>query len=308
VTALVVDLGTGEAGDVALVGGKAMGLERLMAASLPCPRAYCVTTAALDRYLDERGLRPRLAALLEGAPERSALRELRGLAFEEELPDGLADALSARARTAELYAVRSSAADEDGDEHSFAGLHETELGIPAAGVPAAVRKCWASLWSEGSIAYRRENDLPLAEASMAVVVQALVPAAASAVVFTANPLTGARDEVMVHATRGLGPTLVDNAITPDTAVIAKRDLSITRLDIGDKHLRIDVRAGGGVVRSHATEDTPAVSEDAFRELAQLAIEVERSLGTPIDIEAAFDGGWHLIQARPITTLVEVAAA
>jgi phosphoenolpyruvate synthase/pyruvate phosphate dikinase len=315
-TPLVVDLGCGAAGDVALVGGKAMGLERLMAASLPCPPAYCVTTAALGRYLDERGLRPRLAALLEAAPARSALRELRGLAFEEELPAELEHDLAARAGSSALFAVRSSAADEDGDEHSFAGLHETELGITAAGVPAAVRKCWASLWSEASIAYRRENGLPLADAAMAVVVQALVPAEASAVVFTANPLTGARDEVIVHATRGLGPTLVDNAVTPDTAVIAKADLSITRLDVGDKHLRIDARPGGGIVRSRASRDAAAVPEESFRELARLAVEVEQALGTPIDVEAAFDGRWHLIQARPITTLaaaeptaaaVEVAA-
>jgi len=216
--------------------------------------------------------------------------------------------MRSRSPALELLAVRSSAADEDGDAHSFAGLHETQLGVPVQGAAGAVRKCWASLWSEGSIAYRRAHGLPLGEASMAVVVQALVPAQASAVVFTANPLTGAADEVLVHATRGLGPTLVDNEVTPDTAVIEKSGLALTRLDIGDKHLRIDPRPAGGVVRSQVNQRAPAVSEDALRELAEVAIEVERRLGTPVDIEAAFNGGWHLIQARPITTLKEAQAA
>lgn len=311
---LVVELGAGRARDAALVGGKALGLERLMSASLPCPPAFCVTTAALDAYLDEGGLRERLAELLDAADER-ALRKLRTLAFEADLPPaleaGLAEAterLRERFPALELLAVRSSAADEDGDAHSFAGLHETELGIPVRGVAAAVRKCWASLWSEGSITYRTENELPLGESTMAVVVQALVPAEASAVAFTANPLTGSLDEVLIHATRGLGPTLVDNEITPDTAVIAKGNLAIVRLDVGDKHLRVDARPAGGIVRSQVDRREPALPEDGFRELGELAVEVERRLGTPVDIEAAYNAGWHLIQARPITTLREAVAA
>jgi phosphoenolpyruvate synthase/pyruvate phosphate dikinase len=312
---LVVEIGAGAARDAAQVGGKALGLERLMSASLPCPPAFCVTTGALEAYLDRGELRSRLAALLAEAPDARALRALRTIAFEEELPAELSAALAeatgrlrAQLPELELLAVRSSAADEDGDSHSFAGLHETELGIPLGGVEAAVRKCWASLWSEGSIAYRREHGLPLGEASMAVVVQALVPAEASAVVFTANPMSGSPDEVVVHATRGLGPTLVDNEITPDTAVLAKDGLALKQLEIGDKHLRIDPRPAGGVVRSQSNGDAPAVSEDEFRELAELALEVERRLGTPVDVEAAYSGHWHLIQARPITTLREAAPA
>jgi pyruvate,water dikinase len=311
---LVIELGSGAAREAAHVGGKALGLERLLGAGLPCPPAFCVTTAALEAYLARGELRSRLASLLAAAPDPAALRELKTLAFEEELPaelgEGLAaatDGLRDELPGLELLAVRSSAADEDGAAHSFAGLHETELGIPLRGVEAAVRKCWASLWSEGSIAYRREHGLALGEASMAVVVQALVPAAASAVAFTANPLSGSSDEVMVQATGGLGPTLVDNEVTPDTAVIAKEDLAIKQLEIGDKHLRIDPRPAGGVVRSPAAGDAPALPEEEFRALAELALEVERQLGTAVDVEAAFHERWYLIQARPITTLAGVGA-
>lgn len=305
---LAIDLGAAAIADTALVGGKASGLEKLMAAALPCPPAFCVTTAALHAYLDEGGLRGRLDALVA---ER-AFRELRSIAFEAELPPRLEEAIAAaterlRARLpgVELLAVRSSATDEDAGSHSFAGLHETELGVPLQGVGAAVRRCWASLWSEAAVAYRGEHGLPLAETSMAVVVQALVPASASAVVFTANPLTGDADEVLVHATCGLGPTLVDNEVTPDVAILDKRDLALRRLDVGDKHLRVDPRAAGGLVRSRRNGEAPAISEDQLRALAALAVEAERRLGTPVDLEAALGESWQLIQARPITTLAGV---
>jgi pyruvate,water dikinase len=309
----IVDLAPGGVADTALIGGKAMGLQRLMNVSLPCPPAFCVTTAALDGYLDEGGLRERLRALIAAVPDERALRELRSIAFEEELPPGLvaglADAierLRSRLPGVELVAVRSSAADEDSGSHSFAGLHETQLGVPLKGVGAAVRKCWASLWSEAAIAYRTENGLPVAETTMAVVVQALVPATASAVVFTANPLTGDAGEVLVHVTCGLGPTLVDNEVTPDVAIIGKRDLAVRRLEVGDKHLRIDSRAAGGLVRSRRDGDAPALSEAELVELARLAVEAERRLGAPVDVEAALGDRWQLIQARPITTLPTAA--
>lgn len=310
---LVVELGTGAATDVAVVGGKALGLERLTGAGLPCPPAFVVTTAALDRYLDAGGLRGRLAGLLARASDDGARRELQTIAFEQPLPPELNAALDAATRemTARmpglnLLAVRSSAADEDGSEHSFAGLHATELGVPPRGVAGAVRKCWASLWCPASVGYRTQHGLPLGQGSMAVVLQALIAAEASAVVFTANPMTGAADEIVVHVTRGLGPTLVDNQVTPDTAILAHDDLTVTSLDVGDKHLRVDCRRGGGIVRSAVAERAPAVSEDELRDLAALAVEAERGLGGPVDVEAAFSDGWHLIQARPITTLHEAS--
>jgi pyruvate,water dikinase len=308
---LVIDLGAGvaAAADTLLVGGKASGLERLMAASLPCPPAFVLTTAALDAYLDDNALRPRLGALLAAVPDDQAVRELRSFAFEEELPprlvaalDGAIERLRSRMVGVELVAVRSSAADEDSGSHSFAGLHETQLGVALKGVGAAVRKCWASLWAEAAIAYRKEIGLPLAETSMAVVVQALVPASASAVVFTANPLTGDGADVLIHATCGLGPTLVDNQVTPDVAIIDKRDFTIRSLELGDKHMRVDSRAAGGLVRSRRSDDAPALSTEQLTELGKLAVEVERRLATPIDIEAAMSDRWYLIQARPITSL------
>ena len=102
---------------------------------------------------------------------------------------------------------------------------------------------------------------------MAVVVQALVPARASAVAFTADPLTGAGDAVVVHAIRGLGPGLVDNAVTPDVAIVDKADLTVRSYEAGDKHLRLDARPGGGVVRRRQADAAPALTDAELVELA-----------------------------------------
>ena len=261
---MIVDLGIGA--DVSLAGGKARGLQRLLDAGLPCPPAFCVTTEALDAYLGER----------EPSPTVAFEAELP-VALEAELATAVAR-LRERCPGVELVAVRSSAADEDGGEHSFAGLHETRLGVPLQGIAAAVRACWASLWAEGALAYRAESGLDASAATMAVVVQALVPARAAAVAFTADPLTGAEDAVVIHAIHGLGPGLVDNAVTPDVAIVDKTDLSVRSFEAGDKHLRLDARPAGGLVRRRSTDPAPALTEHELVELAALAVEAERRLG------------------------------
>jgi phosphoenolpyruvate synthase/pyruvate phosphate dikinase len=307
---LVVELGRGSHLDQRLLGGKAAGLERLVAASLPCPSAICLTTIALERYLDAPGLRSELGSLLgvEGQREPGVNDRLERLAFAAELPEPVASALAdgvrlvcSRIAGPPLLAVRSSAVGEDGNELSFAGLHHTTLGVSPEGVELAVRKCWASLWSSNAMGYRAEPLLPSESSSMAVVIQALVAAEASAVAFTANPLTGASDELLIHATYGLGPALVDNLIAPDTAVFAKPGLRLKRLDAGEKHIRLDARRVGGIAMTSLEPTGLAVCEDVLRELARLSLEVERQLGQPADVEAALSSGrWLLTQARPIT--------
>ena len=261
-----------------------------------------MTTAALDAYLDEGGLRARLIALLEAGDADG----LRSIAFEAELPIALqAELMTAVERLpgVELVAVRSSAADEDGGSHSFAGLHETQLGVPLKGIGAAVRKCWASLWAEGAIAYRSEGGLAAGVATMAVVVQALVPARASAVVFTANPLTGATDEVVLHITCGLGPTLVDNEVTPDVAVVAKRDLDgpLVR-DRRQAPAHRPARQGRARAQAQRERGARGLRRRAARageagDRGRAAARARRSTSRP-----PWPTRWQLIQARPITTL------
>ena len=126
-------------------------------------------------------------------------------------------------------AVRSSATAEDLPELSFAGQQETYLNIHgAAMVLDAVKRCWASLWTARAIGYRARHGIAQEDVSLAVVVQELVPADAAGIMFTANPLTGARDQVMINAAWGLGEAIVGGLVTPDTVVVEKASGAITR--------------------------------------------------------------------------------
>jgi phosphoenolpyruvate synthase/pyruvate phosphate dikinase len=271
------------------VGGKGASLDRLARLGFRTPPGFCLTTAAF---------RAQLATTVDVALATGAVdveRVAAGLAtgpLEERVERALAAALRRLTTRLEAegfeprFAVRSSAVAEDGAASSYAGLHETELDVQPAEVPDAVRRCWASLWSAPAVAYRRRQDLSAADAAMAVVVQALIPADASAVVFTRHPVTGRDDQLVVTAVRGLGDAMVAGTVTPDTAVVEKVTRSVVEFDAGDG----------------SSDADPALGADVLGDLVALSLGVEQGFGRPVDIEAAHAGGtWYLLQARPITT-------
>jgi len=204
--------------------------------------------------------------------------------------------------------VRSSALDEDGDLASFAGQHETELnlvGIEA--VLGAVARIWASARDERALAYRRQQGLEVGGVRLAVLVQRLILADASAVVFSANPITGNREEIVVTASWGLGESLVSGTVTPDTWVVRKADLAVQEERIGAKE-RMTIAVPGGtreVAVPRLLRDRSSLDGAQVAELARLAVRLEEEMGWPVDIEAAFVGDLlYLLQSRPITTLGE----
>jgi phosphoenolpyruvate synthase/pyruvate phosphate dikinase len=280
--------------ELADVGGKAANLDLLARAGLPVPAGFCLPAAAHLAYLEANGLAEQAGELAGRLPDEDARRELEGLALAAPLPERLAEVLAAA--TANLarrdgpggrLAVRSSAVDEDGAECSFAGRHLTELGVPPDAVEGAVRRCWASLWSAAAIAYREANGLACESGTMPVLVQSLVPADASAVVFTVDPVAEDEDRIVVTATRGLGAPLVAGEVTPDTIVLDRWTMEPCAAVSGE-------RAAG-------------LSAAATVELAELALRAEELLGEPVDVEAAYDGrSWHLVQARAVTTIGRAA--
>ena len=280
--------------DVALAGGKGANLGELMAAGLPVPAGFVVTT---DAYR----------------------RAARG----EPTPEDLAAITAAYADLGEpLVAVRSSATIEDLAEGSFAGQFETVLGVrgPEA-VARAVRRCWASLSGPTAAAYRAYHEID-AEAAMAVVVQVLVDAEAAGVMFTADPLTGRRDRTRISAALGLGDGVVDGTV-PTDEVVVRRDDGAWRVDtreVADKTHRsslvddtggdTDVGTGGDTDGGTAvrTVDRPgaaALSDERCLELAELGATIQNHFGRPMDVEWAMARGrlW-IVQARPITALPE----
>ena len=205
-------------------------------------------------------------------------------------------------------AVRSSANAEDLPGLSFAGRQETYLNV--SGLEAlleAVRNCWASLWTPQAISYRNEMGIESDAVAMAVVVQIMVPADVAGILFTANPATGERGEMIVNASFGLGEAVVGGQVTPDTFVVDRSTLTAKETMIGTKEQKIvsDGNQGTRLVDVDEGErDASSLPEKLLTELAELAARVEGHFdGQPQDIEwAVADGKLWLLQSRPITNL------
>lgn len=290
---MVLPLRDSAGGD--LVGGKGANLGRLVRGRFPIPDGFTVTTAAYDQIAPAR-----VPELLAKAPDGSAVRELIESA---EIPSGLAAAIRGAYRDlgGGPVAVRSSATAEDLPEAASAGQQDTYLSVVGdKAVLDAVRRGWASLWTERAISYRGRQGVT--DPKIAVVVQRMVDAEFAGVMFTASPVTGARDEVMIDAGAGLGEAVVSGAITPDHYVLRKHRLKRARP--GRQDVVIRPLPGGGTEEVVGAPDRtlPLV---ALKKLSKLGKAIERLFGAPQDIEWAWaDGRAFIVQARPITALPE----
>lgn len=244
---LVTTLDDIEPADAARVGGKAFNCARLKRAGIAVPDGIVLTTDAMGAPLDIPELHEWLARLPSGT----------------------------------LLAVRSSGVDEDSAGFSFAGIHETTLNVAPAGVPDAVRACWASVASPQALAYRRERGLLTGDPRTAVLVQKMVQPIASGVAFTVNPITGATDELLINSVFGLGEALVSGQVEPD---------------------EFRLRKSGERLSSHVVQIPPSLKDGQLEELASLLLTIETHYGAPQDVEWCHDGTrFWIVQSRPVTT-------
>lgn len=306
------------------VGGKGASLGELIRAGVSVPPGLVVTTAAFSQAMavidPDHTLRNRLERAPPGDDHRAGqvAAELRERILGALLPDDLNAELAQHYR--ELgsagendppVAVRSSATGEDSFDASFAGLQDTFLWVRGADdVLAHVRACWASLYSVESVSYRRHRRLPEADMAMAVVVQRMVDARCSGVMFTSSPVTGDRSVVAVEASWGLGSAIVGGEVTPDSYTISKVTGEILRRDVSTKHRqhRVD-RSGRGVTTVDVAAELqaePCLTDEQLGRLLMIGQQVEAHYGTPQDIEWAIpeqpaDGAdILLLQSRPET--------
>jgi rifampicin phosphotransferase len=289
--------------DLELAGGKGANLGELMRAGFPVPDGFIVSTEAYATVVEDASLAEVITAGLAAGEDGATIRA----AFENvTIPDGLAAAIIAA--YADLgrgpVAVRSSATAEDLAGAAFAGQQDTYLNVVGnTEVLDAVRRCWGSLWTERAIAYRRRQQVESDNLRIAVVVQLMVDAEFAGVMFTANPVTGARDEVVVDGNPGLGEAVVSGLVTPDHYLLDNQG-EVREHKPGQREVVIRSAAGGGVTHETDAGTGPAALPDpVLRELAALGRSVAEHFGTPQDIEWAYATGriW-LVQARPMTAL------
>lgn len=309
---LILNLDSPEA-TLQLVGGKGASLARMAAAGLPVPPGFCVTTAAYRRFVEENHIGEKILAAAAQA-DLPAIREEKSAQIQSlieggTLPNDIADAIRGHyeAFGADVaVAVRSSATAEDLPEMSFAGQMETYLNVHGeAKVLKMVKRCWASLWTARAISYRARNGVAHEDVNIAVVVQKLVLADAAGILFTANSLTGARDQVVINASWGLGEAVVSGRVTPDTIVVGKLQKKIIEQQISQKDV-MTVRTPEGTHEQplQSSQRSQAVLRSAqVSELVRIGLKVEDLYGVPMDIEWALARGrFFLVQARPITKL------
>lgn len=314
---------------LARAGGKALNLGLMTRAGLPVPVGFVVTTDAYRAMLQVDGLEQYITSVLDelgsGEVDPTTLEqvssEIRKAFTDRPVPSDVARAIAASldalgvgdgsdARGASPVAVRSSATAEDLPHLSFAGQQDTYLGVVGEqAVLDAVRRCWASLFTARAMHYRHQAGIPDAGTALAVVVQRQVDSAVSGVLFTANPVTGQRAEMVLDATWGLGETLVSGQVVPDHWVADARTGRIREHQRGTKAVTM-ARAGSGV----RTEDTPldrqardCLSAAQVEQVVALGRQVEAYYGSPQDIELAVDGDGHIhvVQSRAITSLYPV---
>ncbi len=279
-------------------GGKGANLARLYQAGLPVPAGFVVGVEAYRRFVDEAGLGPLVARLVGevAVDDADALADasaaLMAAFAAAPVPKPLAEAIAVAWRQlgAGPVAVRSSATAEDLPQASFAGQQDTVLGVAGADdVTEAVRRCWSSLWTVRALAYRTRQGIDHAQVAAAVVVQRMVAADVAGVLFTADPLTGRRDHVMVEAVRGLGAPLVGGRVTPQRWVVdGSTKAVLTAADPRGQEILLD--------------------DARLRELTALGLRAADLFGAPQDVEwaAAGDRCW-ILQSRPITSLFPLPA-
>ncbi|MBX2799275.1 MAG: hypothetical protein KTR31_16490 [Myxococcales bacterium] len=299
-----------------MAGGKAVELGRLARLGVPVPAGAVITTDVFRRVLQDAGLLP-LAEAVQREPHRAQelARELRDMQLD---PEVRAQWVATAARLGSRVAVRSSGVDEDGAARSFAGQHATFLSVSPQEVPDAVLRCWRSLYGSRAMVYRgSEGPAP---GQLAVLVQEMVEPDCSGVMFTINPLNGSWREMVVESVWGLGEGLVSGQIAPHLFVLRRprrlprpfrRLAERVRLQVVEEDLTLQEEryvadAEGRLVRQAVPEPLrrrPTLRRPALRRLCRLGLRIERALGAPQDIEWARDrdGGFRVLQSRPITT-------
>jgi pyruvate,water dikinase len=317
------------AGDEALFGGKSASLGELLAADIPVPPGFALSTTAFHSFMEAPGLTGVISEAMAGARSggvqeitsaaQTIADAMRSIPLPAELRAEIASRYAELAEAAGVseppVAVRSSALGEDSEEATFAGQQETYLWIQGVeSLCDAVRACWVSLYSATAVSYRARLGQAHEEAAMGVTVQLMVDAERSGVMFTCNPLSGDKSMIAINASWGLGLAVVGGEVTPDDYLVSKVTRAVVREKINPKQVEYvpDPHGPGTVCVEVPADrrDARCLEEDSIAHLVAVGRRVERHFGAPQDIEWAIartgepPENLFVLQSRPVTALPE----
>ncbi|ERG96577.1 phosphoenolpyruvate synthase [Haloquadratum walsbyi] len=315
--------------DVGTVGGKAASLGELTDAGLPVPSGFVVTAATYREFIETAGIDEELFSVVDVDHEDStALREAHERAHElivetpmpDEVEQDILDSYYSLDTTGSrtdgdtsddpdsdpFVAVRSSATAEDLPDASFAGQQETFLNVRSEELVDRVKECWASLFSQRAIYYRNRQGFSHSDVDIAVVVQQMVDAKKSGVMFTSHPSSG-NPEIIIEAAWGLGEAVVSGAVSPDNYTVKRETAETTAVSVAEKKVMMvkNETTGKTVERDVPSDkrDARVLSDDEIAELVELGQTVESHYGEPQDVEwAIYNDSVYMLQSRPITTI------
>jgi len=313
--------------DIPIVGGKNASLGEMINAGMPVPPGFAITAFSYERFINETGLTEKIYKVIKEIitdvtdPKQYdiASKKIRELIENSQIPKDIEaeiksayKELNKRLELKDAFvAVRSSATAEDLPDASFAGQQETYLNVKGVDdLIEKVLKCWSSLFTPRAIFYRNEKGFAHDKVFISVGVQKMVHSRAAGVMFTINPVTGNRDEIVIEGNYGLGESVVSGAVNPDDFVVDKNSVAIKSRRIARKTIQyIRDPATGKTVHLDILEDkqnVQCVTDEEIHKLAELAKQIEKHYNKPMDIEWAIDQDLpfprsiFVVQARPET--------
>lgn len=291
--------------NVDLCGGKGASLGELVKIGMPVPDGFVVMTEAYRKFLEENGIKIDLKEVDVEDSEAVGFvsDEFQKLILEGKVNPKLQEEiiLHFNKLNCQFVAVRSSATAEDATRTSWAGQLSTYLNTQKKDLIDNIKRCWASLFNPRAISYRASQGFLEADIAVAVIVQKMVDAEVSGIVFAAHPVTKDPDMILIEAGFGLGEAMVSGMVTPDNYIVNKKDLTIYDFKISKQKKMVTKEGTLDVPQERQGERK--LSEEKAIELAKLCIKIEDHYKIPQDIEWALaKNKLYILQSRPITTL------
>lgn len=310
--------------DPAILGGKGSSLIKLMRIGINVPPGFILNANSYKTFLEESENSELFKELLTTELSikkvlhfSKAFKQLIRITripskIEKQIKIGFKKLKKQSGRHAS-YAVRSSATIEDTEAFSFAGQAKSYLYNKSFDeIILSIKKCWASLFTPSALFYiiqmnKKRQKISLLDIRMAVVIQKMVNADVSGVLFTTNVINNNQDEILINSTWGLGETIANNTIIPDMFIVKKSEFEIIKSVIGAKEKKSIRNPEGAYTIIIDTEpryrQACSLNENQLKKLYNLGLKLERDFNCPQDIEWAIENEIvYTLQSRPITTL------